>query len=83
MKKDAFKETISNGQQFYFKPKYDAKENLYYIINGYQNKVKDFTMTQKEKDEKGNVWEIAPTANVPTEIRGLELDFVNAIVAER
>jgi hypothetical protein len=83
MKKDAFKETISNGLQFYFKPKYDAKENLYYVIDGYQNKIKDFTVVQKEKDEKGNSWEISSTSHVPTEIRDLELDFVNAIIAER
>jgi hypothetical protein len=82
MKKDTFKETMSNGMQFYFKPKYDAKEQLYYIIDGYQNKIKGFTVVQKQKDDKGNAWEIAG-ANVPAEIRTLELDFVNAIVAER
>ena len=83
MVQQTFKEYISNGLQFYFKPHQDSSGKLFYTIDGYQNKIKSFKIVQKEADEKGNKWQIAHDAIVPLEIKNLEQDFINAITSDR
>jgi len=84
MAMEAFKDTISNGLQFYFKPKNDGQGELFYIVENYRGKIKPFKLVQRKgADVDKGKWQISADAVMPDDVRGLEADFGTAVETER
>lgn len=83
---ETFKDRISNGLQFYFRPKHNAQGQLYYQVDGYQNKVKLKLVSTTAEDKVGELenadWKISQDSIVSKEIKDLELDFNDAVSTE-
>lgn len=68
--------------EFYFRPRYDSDNELYYQIDGYKNKTKSFRMILRKDGADGfekRTWQISSDANISDELWEMEIDFNDLI----